>query len=81
MPPRESDTIIPTPQEDAIINAGIAADPDTPELADDWFGRARPASKVVPHIVKRSRRVRGKQKGPKKATHRRSIVDPSSPSE
>ena len=62
MPPRESDTIIPTPQEDAIINAGIAADPDTPELTDELFRRARPASEVVPHIVERSRCVRGKQK-------------------
>ena len=66
MPPRESDTIIPTLQEDAIINAGIAADPDTPELTDEWFRRARPASEVVPHIVERSRRVRGKRKGPTK---------------
>ena len=60
MPPRESDTIIPTSQEDAIIDAGIAVDPDTPELTDEWFRRARPASEVVPHIVERSRRVRGK---------------------
>ena len=72
--------MIPTPQEDAIINVGIVADPDTPELTDEWFGRARPASEVVPHIVERSRRVRGKQTGLTKATHLRSIVDSSSPS-
>lgn len=73
-------TPFPTPQEDVIINAGIAADPDTPELTDEWFGRARPASEVVAHIVERSRRVHGKQTGPTKATNLRSIVDPSSPS-
>ena len=66
MPPLESDITIPTPQEDAIINAGIKADPDTPELTDEWFRGARPASEVVPHIVERARRVRGKQKGPTK---------------
>ena len=66
MPSLESDTGIPTPQEDAIINAGIAADPDASELADVWFRGARPASEIVPHIVERSHRVRGKQKGPTK---------------
>ena len=66
MPTLESDSMIPPPQEDAIINAGIAADPDTPELTDEWFRRARPASEVVPRTVERSRRVRGKQKGPTK---------------
>lgn len=34
------DTIVPTPEEDAAINAGIAADPDTEELDDAWFARA-----------------------------------------
>ena len=39
---------VPTPEENARINAGIAADPDNPELDDDWFKRARPASEVLP---------------------------------
>lgn len=30
-----------TPEEDAAINAGIAADPDTFELDDEWFAKAR----------------------------------------
>lgn len=34
---------LPTPEEDAQINAGIAQDPDSPELDDDWFKRAKPA--------------------------------------
>ena len=37
---------LPTQQEDARINAGIAADPDTRELDDAWFARARPAHEV-----------------------------------
>ena len=34
--------LLPTPEEDAAINKGIAEDPDTHELDDDWFERARP---------------------------------------
>ena len=32
--------IPPTESEDAAINAGIAADPDSPELGDEFFARA-----------------------------------------
>ncbi len=32
--------IVPTPEEDAIINAGIADDPDTFELDSEWFANA-----------------------------------------
>ena len=32
----------------------------------DWFRRARPAAEVVPHIVERWHRTRGKQKAPTK---------------
>lgn len=39
--------------EDAAINAGIAADPDTIELDEQWFKQARPASEVIPDIVER----------------------------
>ena len=37
---------LPTDEEAAAINAGIAADPDNPELAKEWFDQAKPASKV-----------------------------------
>ena len=34
--------IWPTPEEDAAIDRGIAEDPDTHELDDAWFARAKP---------------------------------------
>jgi uncharacterized protein (DUF4415 family) len=42
MPKLKKGTIIPTPEEDAQINAGIAADPDTYELSDEEFKLLRP---------------------------------------
>ena len=35
--------IMPTPEEEAQINAGIAADPDNPEWTEEDFARALPA--------------------------------------
>ncbi|MFT3778018.1 MAG: BrnA antitoxin family protein [Ottowia sp.] len=64
---------LPTPEEDARINAGIAADPDAPELDDAWFARARPASEALPPevyqgllAIRRRRGERGPQKAPTK---------------
>ena len=34
--------LLPTPEEDAAINKAIAEDPDTHELVDEWFARAKP---------------------------------------
>lgn len=42
MPKLKPGTIWPTPEEEAAINAGIAADPDTYELTDAEFKRLRP---------------------------------------
>ena len=39
---------LPANAEDARINLGIAADPDSPELDEAWFERARPAAEVLP---------------------------------
>lgn len=58
--------IIPTPEEDAAINAGIAADPDTSEASDHWFATAMTSEEAVPHILARYRRTRGRQKAPTK---------------
>ena len=60
---RDKDSIvIPGLEEDAAINAGIAEDPDTFELSDEWFDRAKPSEEAVPHILERFRATRGKQK-------------------
>jgi len=37
--------IRPTAAEDARINAGIAADPDNPELTDEFFAKAKKPAK------------------------------------
>jgi len=42
MPALKPGTIIPNKEEDAIINAGIASDPDTYEMNDEEFTRLRP---------------------------------------
>ena len=38
--------ILPTAEEDAEINRGIALDPDNPELDDDFFANARPTEEI-----------------------------------
>ena len=38
----------PNAEENAQINAGIAADPDARELDAEWFKNARPAREVEP---------------------------------
>lgn len=45
MPKLKAGHISPTPEEDAAIHAGIAADPDTFELDAEWFSSALPAKK------------------------------------
>ena len=66
MPKLKPGHVSPTPDEDYAINAAVAADPETTELDDAWFERAKPASEVVPQIVRRYRRTRGKQRAPTK---------------
>ena len=58
--------VFPTDEEDAGIRAGIASDPDTFELDEEWFKQARPAIEVDPELVEAHRRTRGKQKAPTK---------------
>lgn len=47
--------------EEAAINAGIEADPETVELNEEWFKKARPASEVVPDIVERYQRLQERE--------------------
>ena len=58
MPKLKRKIILPTPEEDARIRAGIAADPDTFEADAEWFARARPAREVMPEFVERWRKAR-----------------------
>lgn len=37
--------------EEAAIDAGIAADPDTVEIDADWFAQARPTSEVISEVL------------------------------
>ena len=58
---------VPTAEEDAAINRGIAADPDTWEWTEEDFKHARPASEVFPDLVAEAlKRRRGAQKHPTK---------------
>jgi hypothetical protein len=43
--------LIPTDEEDAQINAGIALDSDTREFSESDFLQMRPATKIAPSIV------------------------------
>jgi hypothetical protein len=48
--------------EDAAIRRAAAADSDNPPLDDRMFARMRPATEVMPDIVRRARGQRGPQK-------------------
>jgi uncharacterized protein (DUF4415 family) len=55
-----------TPEEEAAIQKGIEADPDTWEVTEQDWARMRPAREVHPEIVAEYLRTRGKQKRPTK---------------
>jgi len=65
MPKLKVGHISPSPEEDAAINAGIAADPDSPEWTAEDFAQARPASAVLPpemYAALLTKRPRGRPK-------------------
>jgi len=54
-----------TDAEDAAIQRGIDADPDTVEITEEMMARMRPAAEAKPEIVA-AYRTRGPQKAPTK---------------
>ena len=82
MPKLKSGTIIPTPEEDAVILAGMAADPDARELDAAFFSEAEPANMALPRILSQEKaaalmKQRGRPRGTsnKAATSIRLDVD------
>ena len=66
MPRLKANDVPLTPEENDAVKAGIVADPDTFELDDEWFARARPAVEVVPHLVEAYRRGIAERTGHKR---------------
>ena len=58
-----------TDEEEARIQAGIASDPDNPELTDEQMAQARPFREVFPELAEAIKRSRGRPKlaAPKEA--------------
>lgn len=57
---------MPTDDEEAAIQRGIAQDPDNPELTDAQMAELRPASEMTPEVYAALVRRRGPQKAPVK---------------
>lgn len=58
---------MPTDEEEAAIQRGIAQDPDNPEWTEEMFAQARPAAEVMGEATVRSlMRGRGPQRAPVK---------------
>ncbi|WP_279356635.1 BrnA antitoxin family protein [Methylobacterium indicum] len=55
-----------TDEDEVRIQAGIATDPDNPELTEAQFAQARPFADVFPELATTLRRARGPQKAPTK---------------
>jgi uncharacterized protein (DUF4415 family) len=49
-----------TDEEEARIQAGIALDPDNPELTEEEFKLARPFAEVFPELAASIKRARGR---------------------
>ena len=66
MPKFKPGAVWPTMEEEAAIQAGIASDSDTRVITTEENARMRPADEMIPEVVDRWRRARGKQKAPTK---------------
>ena len=58
-----------TDEEEARIQAGIASDPDNPEMTDEQIAQAKPFREVFPDLYESIKRSRGRPKvdSPKEA--------------
>lgn len=54
---RKPEFIMPTNEEDALINQGISQDADSPELTAEDFLNAKPASVSMPELAAQSARA------------------------
>lgn len=54
---RKPEFIMPTDEEDALINQGISQDADSPELTAEDFLNAKPASVSMPELAAQSARA------------------------
>jgi uncharacterized protein (DUF4415 family) len=57
---------MPTDEEEAAIQRGIALDPDNPEWTEEDFAKAKPFAEMFPALAESYRRTRGPQKTPTK---------------
>ena len=57
---KKSKLIPPTEKEEAAINSGIDADPDTWEATEKEFSQMRPAAEVLPEVVENYINNRGR---------------------
>lgn len=48
---RNNNFIVPSDEEDACINTGIALDEDNPELTDEQFAQLRPFTEALPDMA------------------------------
>lgn len=63
--------------EEAAIQAGIAQDPDNPEISADQFARMRPASEVLPPTLFNALSKGGRPPSPNKRVQVTLRLDPA----
>ncbi len=51
-----------TDLDEALIQAGIASDPDNPELTDEQLASVKPFGEVFPSLAEAIKRTRGRPK-------------------
>jgi uncharacterized protein (DUF4415 family) len=60
-----------TDEEEALIQAGIDADPDNPELTAEELANLRPLREILPELAESIRRARGR---PAQEVHKRQMT-------